>query len=159
MGYQVPDVNNCYDFTCIISQLEKFCCENAPLVQSVYDECKATSLSEQVSYLLCVVKKTLESQVCLMKSYKELYEFVKKWYEKLYNTVYGDDFINKIILPKVELWVKNNIENFIGDAIKQVFFGLTDNGYFIAYIPDSWNEIIFGTCMTDKCYGRLTLTY
>ena len=48
--------------------------------------------------------------------------------------------------------------------VKQVYFGLTDTGYFVAYIPESWNDIIFGTSGLDDFpagvdYGHLTLTY
>lgn len=57
------------------------------------------------------------------------------------------------------------IESYISEAIKMVFFGLTDTGYFVAYIPDSWDDITFNTteyditvpCMTE--YGHLVLSY
>ena len=46
-----------------------------------------------------------------------------------------------------------------------VFFGLTDSGYFVAYIPDGWDEIIFNTTGLDiqldlePEYGHLVLSY
>lgn len=46
-----------------------------------------------------------------------------------------------------------------------VFFGLTDDGHFVAYIPESWDCIAFGTTGYDQpygcdgVYGRLTLSY
>lgn len=57
------------------------------------------------------------------------------------------------------------IESYISEAIKMVFFGLTDTGYFVAYIPESWDDITFNTteyditvpCMTD--FGHLVLSY
>lgn len=57
------------------------------------------------------------------------------------------------------------LERYISEAIKMVFFGLTDTGYFVAYIPDSWDDITFNTteyditvpCMTD--FGHLVLSY
>lgn len=57
------------------------------------------------------------------------------------------------------------IESYISEAIKMVFFGLTDAGYFIAYIPDSWSDITFNTTgydITVPCiseYGHLVLSY
>lgn len=57
------------------------------------------------------------------------------------------------------------IEKYIAEAIKMVFFGLTDSGYFIAYIPDSWADITFNTTEYDLFiptftdYGHLTLSY
>ena len=42
-----------------------------------------------------------------------------------------------------------------------VFFGLTLDGYFVAYIPESWTQIIFdtGAVYGTPEYGRLILSY
>ena len=56
------------------------------------------------------------------------------------------------------------IEKYIAKAIKMVFFGLTDSGYFVAYIPDSWEDIVFNTTGYDidlaiqPNYGHLVLS-
>ena len=60
---------------------------------------------------------------------------------------------------QIEAWINANMADIIADSIKMVFFGLTLDGYFVAYIPDSWSDIIFDTGMvygTDE-YGRLIL--
>ena len=57
------------------------------------------------------------------------------------------------------------IEEYIARAIKTVFFGLTDSGYFVAYIPESWSDITFNTTGYDITvpqtseYGHLVLSY
>ena len=56
------------------------------------------------------------------------------------------------------------MKNIIANAVKMVFFGLTDSGYFVAYIPDSWDDIQFRTTgydypTTDYNYGHLVLSY
>ena len=58
-------------------------------------------------------------------------------------------------------WFINSLPDIIDKAIHMVFFGLTEDGYFIAYIPDSWDEIIFDTIMdiNSDNYGRLTLSF
>ena len=61
-------------------------------------------------------------------------------------------------------WVIDNSVSIIGELIKHVFFNLNDEGYFVAYIPDSWSDIIFGTTGLDTFpagvdYGHLTLNY
>lgn len=60
---------------------------------------------------------------------------------------------------QIEQWVKDNMENIIRDSIKMVFFGLTDDGYFCAYIPDSWSDLTFDTGMNygTYTYGRLMI--
>lgn len=60
-------------------------------------------------------------------------------------------------------WCSANLYTLVGLAIKTAFFGL-ENGYLVCYIPDSWNEIIFGTTGLDDYvagydFGHLTLTY
>ena len=62
---------------------------------------------------------------------------------------------------QIEQWVKDNMENIIRDSIKMVFFGLTDDGYFCAYIPDSWSDLTFdtGAVYGRSDYGRLILKF
>lgn len=47
------------------------------------------------------------------------------------------------------------------ELANQVFFGLTDDGHFVAYIPESWDDIIFDTGFNygDDTYGRLILRW
>lgn len=62
-------------------------------------------------------------------------------------------------------WAMQHVPDFIADAVKNVFFGLTDEGYFVAYIPNSWDDITFNTTEFDidlpECqeYGHLVLSY
>lgn len=112
----------------------------------------------------------------LLRSYKTLLDSLKQlddWienhqteYEELKSAVddlesgnWSEEFVNTLIS-----WYHDNIVDIIGEMVKQVFFGLTDDGYFVAYIPTSWNDIIFGTTGLDDFpvgvdYGHLTLSY
>lgn len=62
---------------------------------------------------------------------------------------------------QIEEWIKNNLAQLLKMFCSQVFFGLTDDGYFCAYVPESWNDIIFDTGMVygQFDYGRLLLRY
>lgn len=64
----------------------------------------------------------------------------------------------------IRKWMEENALDLVGDLVKMVFFGITDDGYFIAYIPESWEDIIFGTSGLDDFppgieYGHLTLSF
>ena len=61
----------------------------------------------------------------------------------------------------LQKWINENMPSIISDSIKMVFFGLTDDGYFCAYIPDTWEEITFDTGMVfgREDYGRLILRF
>ena len=64
-------------------------------------------------------------------------------------------------------WIQTHMADLISVSIKQVYFGLTDDtysggaGYFAAYIPDSWSEIVFdtGAVYGLDTYGRLILRW
>ena len=64
-------------------------------------------------------------------------------------------------------WIQANMADLLSAGIKQVYFGLTDDtytggaGYFVAYIPDSWSEIVFdtGAVYGLDTYGRLILRW
>ena len=61
--------------------------------------------------------------------------------------------------------LRDIVVDYIAEAIKHVYFGLTDTGYFVAYIPENWREVVFNTTGYDievsqtSEYGHLTLTY
>lgn len=52
---------------------------------------------------------------------------------------------------QIHAWVLEHMPDIIRDAIRMVFFGLTADGYFCAWIPDSWTDIWFDT---GANYGR-----
>lgn len=64
-------------------------------------------------------------------------------------------------------WCSENLIDLMAETIKNVFFGLTDTGYFVAYIPESWDDITFNTSdydivledRPDVDYGHLILSY
>ena len=111
-----------------------------------------------------------------------VYDDSLSYYEVLCKVVH---YINKLIetdkeifdnldelkneLDTVQEWIDNfdttYIEQLISETIAtMVFFGLTDTGYFIAFIPDNWEEITFETTGWDVDisgipYGHLCLGY
>lgn len=62
-------------------------------------------------------------------------------------------------------WIAANFYDIVAEMMKMVFFGLTDSGYFVAYIPESWNDITFNTTGYDievpimPDFGHLVLSY
>ena len=89
------------------------------------------------------------------EDYKELKEAV----DKLLSGDFTPEFVESLIK-----WYEDHIFEIMAEFIKSVFFGLTDDGYFVAYIPESWEEITFGTTGLDDFpegveYGHLTLSY
>lgn len=56
---------------------------------------------------------------------------------------------NSITMDKLNVttlsMLNDRIVSYVGSIMKFVSFGLDDTGYFVAYSPTSWNEIIFST--------------
>lgn len=112
----------------------------------------------------------------LIKDYKtldELIDAIKSWIAETQPTI--DDLkalYDAIVsgnLPEgmksgILKWLEKNAIDIIGQMVKMVFFGITQDGYFVAYIPESWDDIIFGTTGLDDFppgftdYGHLTLS-
>lgn len=65
----------------------------------------------------------------------------------------------------IETWLLQHGAEIITAIIKNVWFGLTNAGYFVAYVPESWSDIIFKTTGLDidlalqPEYGHLVLQY
>lgn len=69
----------------------------------------------------------------------------------------------KEISDAIKNWIVANFYDIVGDMAQTVWFGLTDAGYFVAYIPHSWDEVTFKTTGLDYTtelqpdYGHLVL--
>lgn len=62
---------------------------------------------------------------------------------------------------QLEQWINDNAALLFTKLAKMVFFGLTMDGHFVAYIPESWQDIVFDTGMQYgiDTYGRLILRW
>ena len=61
----------------------------------------------------------------------------------------------------VDKWISKNMSYIYDKTVKQIYFGLTLDGHLVAYIPDSWNDIMFDTGFDYNLdtYGRLILRW
>lgn len=73
---------------------------------------------------------------------------------------------DKLYEEKIREWLAENMPAIMGDAvteaIKTVFFGLTPDGYFCAYVPKNWADYIefdTGANYGSNEYGCLILNY
>lgn len=69
----------------------------------------------------------------------------------------------EVYIDALAKWIDRNLQQLVARIVKQVFFGLggPGNAYFVAYIPESWNDITFDTIMTcgDPNWGHIVLKY
>ena len=76
----------------------------------------------------------------------------------------------KAVIAELEEWIKNVDTTYISEWIAEhlanmIFVEINDAGYFVIYIPGSWQDITFNTSGWDivldppRDYGHLVLSY
>ena len=93
------------------------------------------------------------------KEYRDLkraVEAIEDWIQDI-----EDGDIPEALLAGMETWIDNNVQQLIGKNIRYVWFGLTNDGHFVAYMPESWDELWFDTVMdfANEYYGHLLIKY
>ena len=81
--------------------------------------------------------------------------------QKIQDYLSSNQFINEN-LDELKKWIDENIIEVVSAFVKYVFFGLTDDGHFAAYIPHTWDSITFDTGFdvnNKETFGRLLLKY
>lgn len=128
-----------------------------PTIPKFYWDAK--SQEEIVKYLCCEYDKLRHYADTLTDKGNETAQAVNQLTEifKQFQESGFDDYYYQQIYD----WVQENMPAIISDAIKNVYFGLTLDGYFVAYIPTSWAQISFDTGAVYGApeYGRLILSY
>lgn len=58
-------------------------------------------------------------------------------------------------------WADKNLPAMVCEMVRFVWFGLTPDGHFCAYVPANWGWLTFntGTNITEPEYGHLIITY
>ena len=110
------------------------------------------------------------------KSVNEAIEALNQWKDeidpkiddifKIWNLMESGE-LPPAIQDAIKKWLSINAIDLLGELVKTVFFGLTDDGYFVAWIPDSWDDITFNTTDYDIIlsahpeveFGHLILSY
>ena len=91
--------------------------------------------------------------------YEEAYEDYKKLVEDTEAGTFPPSIVNAF-----NKWMSENALDLVGAMVKMVFFGITDDGYFVAYLPENWDDITFNTSGYDIAlagydFGHLVLSY
>lgn len=110
------------------------------------------------------------------KNVNEALEALERWkaeteptiedFKNLYDELMSGD-LPAGIQAGINKWMRENALDIIGELVHMVFFEITDDGHFVAYIPDSWDDITFNTTYYDIIlldhpeygYGHLVLSY
>lgn len=128
-----------------------------PTIPKFYWDVK--SQEQRIKVMCCLIQQLIDqygstdSQIQKNSdAIAELQELFRKFQESGFDDYYEQQVIK---------WIDDNIEILYEQLAKQVFFGLTSDGYFCAYVPDSWSDITFdtGAVYGTDTYGRLILRF
>lgn len=114
-----------------------------------------------LGWLIKNVKSAVDA-VAALEAWKESAEGSIADLQKLLDDIAAGNFPEEIS-SAIKNWITANFYDIVGDMAKTVWFGLTDSGYFVAYIPESWDEVTFKTTGLDYTtelqpeYGHLVL--
>lgn len=115
-----------------------------------------------LGWLIKSVKKLIE---CCedMQQWRIDHEAEYNQLKALYDALMSGTFPPEIVTA-LNKWMAENGRDLVGELVKMVFFGITDDGYFVAYIPEYWDEIIFNTTgydinLPDFDFGHLVLSF
>lgn len=102
-----------------------------------------------IHYLYDVCKQTNTNTVDI----SELQQLFKQFQEGHFDEYY---------MQQIQKWIDENFATILENALQVVFFGLTKDGYFCAYIPVNWAKYITfdtGANYNSDDYGCLKLNY
>lgn len=110
-------------------------------------------------WLISATKEMLDT-VDQLDEWKTQHEAEYQELKQLYDDLMAGDYPESFV-QSLEDWIGRYGIDIIANKIKAVHFGLTNDGYFCAFIPDSWSDIHFDTVTdyNDPLYGHLILMY
>lgn len=119
----------------------------------------ALSYSELLDKVIEYLNSVIEDQNDVNADLKTLYEYVEQLQQVMEKFMEGG--FNDYYKNQVAQWIADNLKWIFDHLIRNVYFGLTQDGYFCAYIPASWAWVQFDTIMNyaDPDYGHLVLKY
>lgn len=105
-------------------------------------------------------KAAVDDMEAWKEQHKQEYQELKEFMDAINAGNFPDSMYDAM-----RAWFEANAIDLVGSMVKQVYFGLNDEGYFIATIPQQWSDLIFKTTGWDYNtplqpeYGHLCILY
>lgn len=114
-------------------------------------------------WLLSKMKELLAKMEGI-EAWKTEYEQAYEDFKKMVEDIEAGNFPESIQTAFIR-WMQKNALDLIGELARMVYFGITDDGHWVAYIPESWDEVVFNTTGYDinipdhPDFGHLVLSF
>lgn len=124
-----------------------------------------TVYGDELSYyeVLCKLAKSVNSSMEAQNqdndNLKEIYAYLEEL-QKIMDEFMRSGF-DDYYMEMFKKWMDENMWCVMSWASRCVWFGITEDGYFAAYIPDNMNFLDFDVNLdpTDPDYGKLYMSY
>ena len=102
------------------------------------------------------IDEILQQYNITIEQMQEDVNYCKGEIDKIKNGEYTEQYIEALAK-----WIDANLQELVKRVVKYVVFGLTNDGYFCAYVPETWDFIRFDTIANtdDSLYGHLLLEW
>lgn len=129
---------------------------------SFYEFPHTRTYDSDLGWLIKTVKKVCK-EIESLDAWKATHEEEYNQLKALYDAIISGNFPPEIV-DAFNKWATRNLPELLQSYVAAVFFGITEDGYFFADIPEAWSDIIFNTTGFDIAipsvdFGHLTLTY
>lgn len=143
-------------------QAFKFWCQKVlPLVYddslSYYETlCKVVAYLNEITSGMGGAMGEISNNTASINELRADLDFITAELERVRNGEYGSFY-----LKSLENWINRNLGEIIGRLAKFIVFGLTNDGYFCAYIPDTIDNVQFDTIVDpdSQLYGHLIMKW
>lgn len=130
---------------------------SSPVIPQLYWDVYSTE--QRWKTICCDLKKLVEyanQQSLNINVNREDIDALETLFEQ-----FQDSGFNDYYEEQVREWIAANLDYVFNVVAKQVYFGINEQGYFTAYIPQGWTDIIFDTGFDYDLdtYGRLILRW
>ena len=129
-----------------------------PVIPKLYWD--VYSAEERVKWLTCEWDKIIHYLIDICNQVNVNTEDIQELLQEF--EAFKNHGFDEYYRANIEKWVMDNMAGIIEKSLNILYFGLTDDGYFCAYVPKEWaHNIEFDTGAiygTDE-YGRLILKY
>lgn len=124
---------------------------------AMYDLRWIVSQIQSLTNLVSGIAKGQESQGGNLTALNATMSDLAKAQELINRRLDAGDFENE----NFREWADKNLPGMVSEMVRFVWFGLTADGHFAAYVPANWNWLTFdtGVDVTEPEYGHLIIRY
>ena len=118
--------------------------------------CKLTDYINRAINDIAELEKVVQEFGVSVSEIKQDYDYLCAELEKVKNGEYS-----QVYLDSMAKWIDKNLEEIVSRVVQYIVFGLSNDGHFVAYIPNSWKFMKFNTIVdnTNPLYGHLLMEW